>query len=194
MMLTRTKLAVVLFAALATVACNGKPTPPPSNNSNAPSNSNGGGVRATAVPTDSVPFTGIAYQPTPGTKFTKGFVIVEGNMAAGTSLPFRIIIKRSDGADVTKNFTLTGDKNVLTIPLAAADLGKVTEINWKESEVDPNKWTFKRYKMVEYKQISANAYAAEAQVTDLGEIDCPQAITERGIFTTPIGLRVYLQQ
>ena len=99
------------------------------------------------------------------------------------------------GADVQKDVTLTAGKNVATIPLVSTELGKVTEISWKEKQVDPTQWVYKRHKTAEYNPGSGALYIATSDVTNLGEVDyCPGQVSTRGIFPTPIGLRVYLYQ
>jgi hypothetical protein len=185
-----TKLGVVSVAALATFACGDKQPAP----SNAPSNSNT--VHATAaLPTDLIPNLGVKYQPEAGVTYTRGVVIVEANLPTGMTLDSRLVIKKPSG-DITKSIaTIPSGKSIVTIPLTAADLQNATEVNWKETQVDPAQWKLKRYRMVEPTQIGGHAYVAESEVTDLGEIECcPQTLSDRGIFTTPIGLRVYLLQ
>ena len=190
------KLAVLVAAALAAFACNGTPPTQPPANTNSAANTNSGRVGAMAVATDPLPNLGIKYMPPAGANYTKGLVVVESDLPVGTSLTFRIVIKRSDAGDVTKPpVTVTAGKNITTIPLVAADLGKVTEVSWKETAVDPAQWVFNRHKTFEHKQIGANSYAGMSYVTKLGEVECcPQDVTIRGIFTTPIGVRVYMQQ
>jgi hypothetical protein len=174
-------LLAVTFMAMG--GCNGTPPPPPTTG---PTNA---GVKPASTPSQQKP---VPPQNLPQKTFTKGWIVVEVNLPANLSKDVTLEVKGFVGplAKLSKPFAFTkGTKDFFVVALGSNELQGLTAFTIEETSEN-----FGRY-VVNQPTVVPTKWAREIILTnDLTVEEMMSKSDDRGIFTTPIGVRIYLQE